>query len=567
MKKIPIILVFLIISVPIFSQTTHPFGFKYFVGIVGSPSIPDISWSDNELMKIKDLGVNMLQLSIAWGGKPANEVLNLEDLDSSQIAKWKFRISQAKKFGFETIAQFGIPKLKYTANGYSIIQPSDVLNPTVREKYAKLLGNFLDEFPSVDNILIYTYDQDAWMTSEFGPAPRSSGIPLYERLTDFLNFLNNVVQKHHPGATIWWKPWEISNGTTIKIVKEVNAAHFGLILNASSANEVYPFNDRAFGSDLGIKRTVEVAYDRHIPVIGEFDYTFYKGYYAIGDYFPRFVYEQLQSWKSMKGVVGVKEYFGFAPENFSVDAAMLKACMKSPHASLEELLKQISEPYGNAAGYMRDAWEQVAEGVEAFPWDFTYLIGQLGLDKGDNGSHPWTPVEISSGTWNSPAWKTNRAANFILTDQSKAHPWVFEDLSLELQDASDLLFNAVDSYDKAIAEGSPKLDDIKKQRESISKVAHAIRGKSLYIMETLAAQDARLVGYSEKQEKIVLNRLEGLLEKDVANQDNNPEVVKKLEEFKKDPKKWLKSNLYPLAYETKTSIDWSKFVPYPGNEK
>ena len=58
---------------------TGPGGYRLFVGIVGNPSVPDISWSDEELTQIKQLGVNMVQLSIAWGGKPAGEVLNLED--------------------------------------------------------------------------------------------------------------------------------------------------------------------------------------------------------------------------------------------------------------------------------------------------------------------------------------------------------------------------------------------------------------------------------------------------------------------------------------------------------
>ena len=78
---------------------TGPGGYRLFVGIVGNPSVPDISWSDEELTQIKQLGVNMVQLSIAWGGKPAGEVLNLEDLDAEQREKFKFRIAQAQKHG------------------------------------------------------------------------------------------------------------------------------------------------------------------------------------------------------------------------------------------------------------------------------------------------------------------------------------------------------------------------------------------------------------------------------------------------------------------------------------
>ena len=63
-------------------------GYEYFIGVVGNPSVvEDIKWDDEQLEGLKDLGVNMLQLSIALGWKPANEVLNLEDLDRGQTDK------------------------------------------------------------------------------------------------------------------------------------------------------------------------------------------------------------------------------------------------------------------------------------------------------------------------------------------------------------------------------------------------------------------------------------------------------------------------------------------------
>lgn len=165
----------------------HPGGFQYFVGVVGNPSIPDIRWDDEELEQIKTLGVNMVQLGIAWGHKPADEVLNLEDLDATQREKFAFRIRQAKKHGLRT------------------------------------------------------------MTS----------------------------------------------------------------------NEVYPFNDRSFRSDLGVRRLVQIACERKIPVLDEFDHTLYKPLYQIEDFFPGLVHEQMLGWKEMEGVVGVKEYHGFAPSTFS----------------------------------------------------------------------------------------------------------------------------------------------------------------------------------------------------------------------------------------------------------
>jgi len=103
--------------------------------------------------------------------------------------------------------------------------------------------------------------------------------------------------------------------------------------------------------------------------VGEFDHTLYKPLYQIEDFFPRLIYEQMNCWKEMEGVVGVKEYYGFAPSTFSVNAAMLRAWMKSPQASLPKLLGQIAAPYGaKAAPLLIQAWESTAQSVEAFPW-------------------------------------------------------------------------------------------------------------------------------------------------------------------------------------------------------
>ena len=398
-----------------------PGGYQYFVGIVGNPSVPDTSWSDEQLEQIKALGVNMVQLSIAWGNKPANEVLNLEDLDAEQRAKFAFRIQQAQKHGLQTLAHFGIPRMI----NYSPVRPACVLDPSVQQRYEELLADFLTSFPEVNDVLVYTFDQRAWLCSEFGPCPRCSGVPLDERVPAFLNLLNETMQKCRPNTRLWWKPWELSKGQVVAILGKVEAAHFGLVLNPSTSNEVYPFNDRSFKSDLGVRRFVQLAKDRGIPVLGEFDHTLYKPLYLIEDFFPRLIYEQMVGWKELEGVVGVKEYYGFAPSTFSVNAAMLKAWMQSPDAPLEKLLQEIVAPYGaESAPFLLKAWEAVAQSVEAYPWDTTYLIGPMGLDRHWDGSHGWEPVEISSATWDTPIWKANRRGNFMLTEEHKAPPLV-----------------------------------------------------------------------------------------------------------------------------------------------
>jgi hypothetical protein len=540
---------------------SRPFGFEYFIGIVGNPSSPEIEWSDDELRKIRDLGVNMLQLSIAWGNKPADEVLNLEDMDAVQQKKFAYRTAQARKMGFRTIAQFGVPRML----NYEPVRPACIMSPEIRRKYVQLLGAFLEQYPNTADIHLYTFDQQAWLCSEYGPCPRCSGLPLHERLPGFLNELSATLQQHRPDGTLWWKPWELTKGQTQAVLERVNAAHFGLILNSSTSNEVYPFNDRSFKSDLGVKRLVNMARERRIPVIGEFDHTLYKGLYLIADFFPRLVYEQLQAWKEMEGVIGVKEYFGFAPSQFSVNAAMLSACMKSPQAPLDQLLREIAKPYGErAAPLMIQAWEYVTQGAETFPWDTTYMIGAMGLDKDNDGSHGWEPKTIPNGNWDTPIWRSNRRANYMLTQDYKADPWLFEDAGLRLEDSAALHFRAVALFDQALSTATSGSADIQMQRDAVLATARALRGTSLHFLETLSAHSARLVGYDEAQFDKVRGRLDDLLVKDVQNQRGAGDVTDKLAAFRKDPRAWLASNLKPRTYESVCSIDWSKYVPFQG---
>jgi hypothetical protein len=493
--------------------------------------------------------------------------LNLEDLEAGQRAKFAFRIQQAKKHGLKTMAQFGIPRMISD----NPLQPACILDPAVQSKYRDLLTEFMKSFPEVDDVLVYTFDQRAWLCSEFGPCPRCSGLPLDERLPGFLNLLNDTMQACRPNTRLWWKPWELSKGQVVAILDKVKPARLGLVLNPSTSNEVYPFDDRSFKSDLGVKRLVRLAWERNIPVLGEFDHTLYKPLYLMEDFFPRLIYGQMIAWKELEGVVGVKEYYGFATSTFSVNAAMLQAWMKSPQAPLDTLLQEIAAPYEpKTAPLLIQAWEYVAQSVEAFPWDTTYLIGPMGLDRHHDGSHGWEPASILNATWDTPIWKANRRANFMLTQDSKAHPWLFEDAGLRLEDSAALGFQAVALYDRAIQIGESKIDDIRTQREVVWKTARAVRGRSLHLLETLAAQDARTVQLDEKQFGLVTKRLELLLKKDAENQGGRAAVAQKLAEFQRDPKAWLAANLNPAlgehapkGYEafSNATVDWSIWTP------
>jgi ATP phosphoribosyltransferase len=93
------------------------------------------------------------------------------------------------------------------------------------------------------------------------------------------------------------------------------------------------------------------------------------------------------------------------------------------------------------------------------------------------------------------------------------------------------------------------------------QTGRSLRSKGLHFLETLAAQDARLVQADPKQFALVSKRLEALLKKDLENQGGRSEMKQKLAEFQKDPVAWLKVNLAPREYETRTTIDWQRWIP------
>jgi hypothetical protein len=406
--------------------------------------------------------------------------------------------------------------------------------------------------------MIYTYDQQAWICNEFGPCPRCSGISLHDRLPGFINVLNKTMQKHRDGTRLWWKPWELSNGQLMEIIDRIDPKGFGMIINPSTSNEVYPFNDRSFGSDLGVKRVVQVCNERKIPVIGEFDHTFYKPLYILQDYFPRLIYEQMMGWKDLGGLAGIKEYYGFSPETFSVNADMLRSWIHSPEAPLEQLLNEIVEPYGEAAAPdMLRAWELVSRAVESFPWDTTYGIGQMGLDHHRaDGKHPWVNAEIVSMMWQTPIWQVNRRGNFMLLDESKAHPWIWEDVGLRLNGTANLALKAVDAFDKALEVGSPRAEEIKMQRDNIADLARATRARGLHFLYTIACQSARTVSTNEEQFKKVCSKIESYLLQDLKNQGGAHDVQWRLDLFREDPRKFLKHHFPVQDFATTTTIDW-----------
>ena len=274
------------------------------------------------------------------------------------------------------------------------------------------------------------------------------------------------------------------------------------------------------------------------------------------------MYEQLQEWKRIPGVVGIKEYFGLPPSQLSVNAARLGACLRSPEASLEQLLEQVAAPFGTrAAPALLAAWEQGAVGVESFPWDITYLIGPMGLSRDHDGSHGWEQITIPNAHWDTPIWESNRRANFMLTHEHKAHPWLFEDAGLRLGAAADCYDQAAAAYAEAIGHAAAAARELQAQQNELQATARALRGTSLHFLETLAAHNARMVQHDDEQFRQVVGRLERLLEQDAANQGHAQEVAQVLAAFRRDPHGWLATHLSARSHELICTIDWRAWTP------
>lgn len=177
--------------------------FRYKVAIIGNPSNPDIRYDESQMQAIKDLGYNTLQLNIAWGARPADEPLNLEDIlyvdgigsrekADQRLQAIKERARIAKKWGFRTLFHFGAPRVDSL---YKILTPdlidiatekNSIQKKEIVDKYVSLLKRLKQEVPELDDIEVYTFDQDAWVANEFGNGPTRPGYPVartYSRLS------------------------------------------------------------------------------------------------------------------------------------------------------------------------------------------------------------------------------------------------------------------------------------------------------------------------------------------------------------------------------------------------
>jgi len=522
-------------------------------GIVGNPEVLENEWTDHQMEALKDLGINMLQLNLGWGGRPGGEVLNMEDLDEERLEQFHFRVQQAAKVGITVMPHFGVPQLLNMKEGYSVVYPACILHPEVIRNYTDRLAQFVSDFTAIDNIMIYTFDQDSWLCSEFGDCPRCSGIPLHERLPHFLNQLQEALQQGRPGTRLWWQPWELSAGQTYKVMQNVSPEHFGIIINNSIA-ETYPSNT----TDLWVRNTVRIAAERGIPVIGELQFTGCQiGTHSVQRLpCPELVYEQARAFYELEGVMGLREHFGIAVSKMSVNTDMFRQYVKNPDAPMADMLAAVAAGYGtNATEELLTAWRHASRAVQHIPFEASYSFCNVThLPPG----HSWDAAVIPAFHWDTPAWETGRRAFYMLTHPTTIHPWMLEDVGLRLGEAADGFFAAAEALQLALDKGVDRAEDVHEQWRDLMKLGRSVRGTSLHYLETVAAYGVRVALKQENEAKFkaACSRLDSLLLMDIDNQEQDVEVKALYEAFRKDPAAWVRLHLQqPYLYNKSVKLE------------
>ena len=192
--------------------------------ILGNPvywGSPHRDHTPEQLASLKALGVNTLFVNLAWS-RPWMDAVTLEEVHVSPTYPWlsdparvatnaprlRRRTDAVVAAGLRPFFLFGCPtqinlgRLSPEAQATAatlIGQPTSrttpgvavacIQSPAVRQLYRELLAQHFAAFPETAGILFYTVDELAEVCDEQDDCPACHGVPLHERLPDFLNFL------------------------------------------------------------------------------------------------------------------------------------------------------------------------------------------------------------------------------------------------------------------------------------------------------------------------------------------------------------------------------------------
>ncbi len=469
-------------------------------------------WTPEVLADLKSWGFTQVQLNLAWGARPDDEPLNLEDLvdpspeiaaRSPQPAEFVCkpgadarearraligrRLEMAQAAGMRTLFHFGAPYNRHCY--YGDTPPNCIMDAGVHDRYADLIQRFAADFPGVDDLLVYTYDQDAWLCSEFGSCPNCNGVPLHDRLPQFLDRLRRTWLEINPAGRLWWEPWELSAAQVTGCVERLEPHGFGLSLHANIAESM-----ANIAADPWFVRTARQAQALGIPVWAEW---FLGGVSEETEPIqhlahPVTVWRGLRRILATAGVTGLKEYYGLLPDryqgDFNLQATVL--FLEQPNLSEDEMLAHLTAPYQAAAGTVAEALRLASEGMEFYPWDCSWYGREIGRSMTD---HSLNAAILRPMLCPTPSWESTRGTIFMRTEATPAHPWMLEDVGLRCAQASAIWNQALAAISKAL----PLVDGTQREiltrwHDSLSALRRRARAYALHLRATMIATAARI---------------------------------------------------------------------------
>ena len=466
-------------------------------------------WSRETLRKVKRLGFTAVQLNLAWGARPDDDPLNLEDvveLDPAEAARLpqvvplnckpgsearerrrrnlRDRLGLATAEGMRTIFHFGAP---YNAHArYGDGPPNCLLDPAVHQRYEGLLRAFARDFPGVDDLWVYTYDQDAWLCSEFGPCPRCLGVPLHERLVPFLDRLRQTWLEINPSGRVWWEPWELSAGQVYACLERLPDRGMGFAAHANIAESM-----SAVATDRWLENAAEIARQRGVPVTVEW---FLGGLSEEVEPLSRLTHPVL-IWRGLSriaglpGVGGIKEYYGILPDREDPNLRMTSIFLAEPSLSEADALRQLARPYGAAGPAVIRFWQAASVAMARYPWDLSWMARQVGRSATDHSLHAAIIRPMLCPT---PSWQSTRGTVFIRTEDTDSHPWLLEDAQLRFQQAAACWSAAVRLAEEAGPAVPPELKpDLRACRDDTDRIRRRALAYSCHLRATCISLSLR----------------------------------------------------------------------------
>ncbi|KAA9083749.1 hypothetical protein [Microbacterium radiodurans] len=500
------------------------------IAVLGTPSRPEADWSTDALRRLRADGFTGIQLNIAWSYRPLDEPLSLEDIISvdgapesradpdtprsqrrDQMAR---RAEAAHEAHLRTFLHVGLP-YQGRAGFEGAGLPQCISDPDVLDRYVDALGDLTDALPHLDDLLIYTYDQDAWLCSEFEGCPNCAGVALPDRLVPFLNRLASAWRAKRADGRLWWEPWELTAGQALATVTGLDGDTIGLMVHSNIGEvmttapaDVFLHNIAAVASARGIPVVAEVFLSssneevepwRHLPV-------------------PLCTIAQLRAINAVPGITGVKEYFGLSSSDDDVNTVAAVMHLNNPESSDPEILARVADRWGH--DWLSGFWTKTSAAYRLYPWDLSWFTRQLGHS---SPAHALTAATLrgtqtAAAAWDTPAWRASRRGVFIRVTNEPPHPWQLDDARHRFRLAADVMRGAVDLATSRLARSARGAAAERIEHQVVDATRFVIRctAYECHIEETLLAARARTEEDPAVRSRI-LSQLDLTLARDIEN--------------------------------------------------